>query len=404
MRNTLVSFAVPAFFVAALLALAPLAFAQNGMAPYNGDSNQPTYGDDARWSDPTTQNNDEPPYLTYGDDTPDQPTQNDQPLYPTYGDDARWSCAMDAMQCPDGSYVGRSGPNCQFVCPSGNTNYNNYNDDGSVNTVVVGADGSVATDNNGGYTYTTGDAGYPGGCGENGMLCPEFNNGGNSNWSNWSDPCYFANWIWINPCNTDDNVWVVGTDNNNGGNDGGNVQAVNFSASPTYGSAPLAVSFSASGLSSGSQYIIDFGDGQNSGPIPGSDPSCPPNPNMGAPCTIGGSLSAKHTYATNGTYTAILEPYAACLWREPRCEMAVQSLGSVMIIVGDGVNGGGTIMPDPTHGYGKNGFPNGGDTDYNGGPTDVTTVNADGSVNAQTPGANTSFSAFLQNLFSLWGF
>ncbi len=27
-------------------------------------------------------------------------------------------CTMDAMQCPDGTYVGRSGPNCEFVCPS----------------------------------------------------------------------------------------------------------------------------------------------------------------------------------------------------------------------------------------------------------------------------------------------
>jgi hypothetical protein len=26
-------------------------------------------------------------------------------------------CTADAMQCPDGSWVGRSGPNCQFVCP-----------------------------------------------------------------------------------------------------------------------------------------------------------------------------------------------------------------------------------------------------------------------------------------------
>ena len=26
-------------------------------------------------------------------------------------------CTLDAMQCPDGSYVGRSGPNCEFVCP-----------------------------------------------------------------------------------------------------------------------------------------------------------------------------------------------------------------------------------------------------------------------------------------------
>ena len=26
-------------------------------------------------------------------------------------------CTADAMLCPDGSYVGRSGPNCEFVCP-----------------------------------------------------------------------------------------------------------------------------------------------------------------------------------------------------------------------------------------------------------------------------------------------
>lgn len=26
-------------------------------------------------------------------------------------------CTMDAKQCPDGSYVGRTGPNCEFVCP-----------------------------------------------------------------------------------------------------------------------------------------------------------------------------------------------------------------------------------------------------------------------------------------------
>lgn len=27
-------------------------------------------------------------------------------------------CTQDAMQCPDGSYVGREGPNCEFHCPS----------------------------------------------------------------------------------------------------------------------------------------------------------------------------------------------------------------------------------------------------------------------------------------------
>lgn len=29
-------------------------------------------------------------------------------------------CAMDVKQCSDGSYVGRTGPDCQFVCPVSN--------------------------------------------------------------------------------------------------------------------------------------------------------------------------------------------------------------------------------------------------------------------------------------------
>ncbi len=27
-------------------------------------------------------------------------------------------CTMDATHCADGSWVGRSGPNCQFDCPA----------------------------------------------------------------------------------------------------------------------------------------------------------------------------------------------------------------------------------------------------------------------------------------------
>ncbi len=27
------------------------------------------------------------------------------------------ACTMDAIQCPDGSWSGRSGPECEFVCP-----------------------------------------------------------------------------------------------------------------------------------------------------------------------------------------------------------------------------------------------------------------------------------------------
>jgi len=34
------------------------------------------------------------------------------------GSDGGVACTMEAKQCPDGSYVGRSGPNCEFTaCP-----------------------------------------------------------------------------------------------------------------------------------------------------------------------------------------------------------------------------------------------------------------------------------------------
>jgi hypothetical protein len=33
-------------------------------------------------------------------------------------------CTMDARQCPDGSYVGRTGPNCEFVCPDSSSTAN----------------------------------------------------------------------------------------------------------------------------------------------------------------------------------------------------------------------------------------------------------------------------------------
>ena len=30
-------------------------------------------------------------------------------------------CTQDAMQCPDGVWVGRSAPRCEFVCPPAQT-------------------------------------------------------------------------------------------------------------------------------------------------------------------------------------------------------------------------------------------------------------------------------------------
>lgn len=42
-------------------------------------------------------------------------------LYPTPNEyqspPDKKACTLEAMLCPDGSYVGRTGPNCEFVCP-----------------------------------------------------------------------------------------------------------------------------------------------------------------------------------------------------------------------------------------------------------------------------------------------
>jgi hypothetical protein len=43
-------------------------------------------------------------------------------------------CTMEAKQCPDGSYVGRSGPKCEFAaCPGATTDAQTYKDWQTVN-------------------------------------------------------------------------------------------------------------------------------------------------------------------------------------------------------------------------------------------------------------------------------
>lgn len=40
-------------------------------------------------------------------------------IVPSRNGDETTVCTMDAKLCPDGSYVGRQGPNCEFVeCPT----------------------------------------------------------------------------------------------------------------------------------------------------------------------------------------------------------------------------------------------------------------------------------------------
>jgi len=93
----------------------------------------------------------------------------------------------------------------------------------------------------------------------------------------------------------------------------------------TSGTAPFTTRFGALGLNNSSSYVIEYGDGKNSleASKDGKSPLVPSN----------GSIQVAHTYTDAGIYTATLEPYIACMWSNPRCLMATQSLGQVTITV-----------------------------------------------------------------------
>ncbi|MDP2649166.1 MAG: hypothetical protein Q8P19_04720, partial [bacterium] len=116
-----------------------------------------------------------------------------------------------------------------------------------------------------------------------------------------------------------------------------------FSASPTSGSAPLAVTFSGRVPVAGS-YTIDFGNGQSQ-KISFSEGLCSDGTNLGiCGLSLDGLL---YTYTTNGTYTATLVDPGGCT---PAAEAQgclgppTRLLGSVTITVSGGVSPSVTVV------------------------------------------------------------
>lgn len=122
-----------------------------------------------------------------------------------------------------------------------------------------------------------------------------------------------------------------------------------FSATPTSGAAPLSVSFTGSELTGGSQYIIDYGDGSNSGPLQSHCLSNQPYPGYTGPAMTC-SVDASHVYPAAGTYTATLQGYVACMWSNPRCEIDPIPLGTATITVTGTGTPGVTFTAAPTSG------------------------------------------------------
>jgi hypothetical protein len=97
------------------------------------------------------------------------------------------------------------------------------------------------------------------------------------------------------------------------------------------GTAPLGVTFTAT-MPDANQYIVDFGDGSNSGPFQGS------------------RTNITHTYASQGTYMATLSRYIGCMYSEPRCMIAVMPIGTATVQVSAPVQTNTLSVTSPTAG------------------------------------------------------
>lgn len=102
-----------------------------------------------------------------------------------------------------------------------------------------------------------------------------------------------------------------------------------LSANPSSGAAPLAVSFTGTGLADGARYLIEFGDGATSTPLSAVDVCMHLADGSGGCPKVG----ASHTYTSVGTYTATLESYVSCMWSNPRCMIATVPLATTTVSV-----------------------------------------------------------------------
>jgi len=213
------------------------------------------------------------------------------------------ACTADAMQCPDGTWVGRTGPNCEFIC-GGQT-------PGKIcpkfaRTLVRGMRGDDVAQLQ--AYFGVSQTGFFGPLTQQALVQFQLQEG-------------------ISP------IGILGPLTRGAFARRCGTISQNFSASPTFGSAPLSVNFNYVPSDDSAQYHIEFGDGQ------GQLMSVQQIYCIRAPC-ISPSL-ASHTYTSSGTYTASVSRYIACLYTNPRC-MIVQPppLGRVTITVTNGSTAG----------------------------------------------------------------
>ena len=214
-------------------------------------------------------------------------------------------CTMEVKQCPDGSYVGRSGPKCEFAPCDG----------GAPPSLVCPqilrslSQGSTGEDVRGLQAYLgVLQTGYFGPLTASAVMKFQAEEG-------------------LSPVGIVGPLTRAAFARRCGNPD---PQHSTFTASPTHGAAPLFVSFTyAPRTDDSGKYYIEFGDGEGQ-LMDTQQIYC-----IRAPCIS--PATASHTYASTGVYTATVSRYIACLYTEPRCLMAEPPpLATVVITVGGG--------------------------------------------------------------------
>lgn len=276
-------------------------------------------------------------------------------------------CTMDAKLCPDGSYVGRTGPNCQFVCPGPDATPSDVGstEDGG----YIDIEGSVESESSSDVGYYQ-EAPHPGipignwflriiknfsGSGSSGTVVDEEasvsadgavsaeESGIEIQAAEETDVAVSNNWFGLIVSQLRHWFNFGWRDRNASESD------VRFSAEPRRGVSPLDVTFSV--RTEGSEprdFALDFGDG-SSVSIPSESAMCSLAPEGFSFCTY----SAEHTYTTRGAYTAVLSEIIDHCGGNPEClaPVEIKQVGKVQIRVsGDDSNNTATFSAQPTSG------------------------------------------------------
>lgn len=201
------------------------------------------------------------------------------------------ACTADAKICPDGSAVGRSGPNCEFAACPGTTTPPATACPVFTRTLYRGISGTDVASLQ--ASLGVSQTGYYGPMTEAAVQQMQVQEGivssGTAATTGYGAVGPQTRTAFLRRC----------------GGGGGTSQS--FSASPTFGSAPLTVVFRTDVMNNLDAYFIDFGD-----------VAYDATGRFQNNCQYGygacGQATASHTYTSNGTYTAklIYQPEYYC--------------------------------------------------------------------------------------------